>query len=198
MFRGTSDTSGIPGDSPVLGFNEPDICVAGQSSCMPLDAVMNAWMDKAVPLLRQGRRVGSPAAAGNTVEYLCKFFEACNARAGCIKPSFITMHAYVSTADALKNYVTSVHNAFNMPIWLTEFSCHSFGGQPQPTSKQQVHDFMGATTKWLDNQPWVERYSWFGAGQGGDMGGVNAYCRLQNDDGGLTAVGWQYVFKRHN
>lgn len=125
-------------------------------------------MDKAVPLLRQGRRVGSPAAAGNTIEYLSKFFEACNARAGCIKPSFITMHAYVSTADALKNYVvrrgfvsclvcsltnhlgsqTSVHNAFNMPIWLTEFSCHSFGGQPQPTSEQQVHDFMGAFVVW--------------------------------------------------
>lgn len=56
----------------------------------------------------------------------------------------------------------------------------------------------GATTKWLDNQPWVERYSWFGAGQGADMGGVNGYNRLQKEDGSLTALGWQYVFKRHD
>lgn len=51
MFRGTSDASGIPGDSPVLGFNEPDICVAGQSSCMPLDAVMNAYVSPFLTLL---------------------------------------------------------------------------------------------------------------------------------------------------
>lgn len=62
-------------------------------------------MTKAVPLLKQGRRVGSPAAAGNTVGYLSEFFKACDARPGCIRPPFITMHAYVSTVDALKNYV---------------------------------------------------------------------------------------------
>lgn len=62
-------------------------------------------MSKAVPLLRQGHRIGSPAPAGNTVDYLSEFFGACDARAGCVRPSFITMHAYVTTVDALKHYV---------------------------------------------------------------------------------------------
>ncbi|KAJ9111606.1 hypothetical protein QFC22_006477 [Naganishia vaughanmartiniae] len=129
------------------------------------------------------------------------------------------MHAYVSTVDALKNYVvrnnymphptlsptqlcylsqTEVHRAFpDMPIWLTEFACHSFGDQAQPTTQQHVHDFMGSTTKWLDSQSFIERYSWFGAGQAQDMGGVNGFNRLQYENGALTALGKQYVFKRH-
>ncbi|KAJ9116792.1 hypothetical protein QFC24_006687 [Naganishia onofrii] len=106
--------------------------------------VVETWVKKVVPLQRQGHRIGSPAPAGNTVASLTAFFAACDARSDCIKPSFITMRAYVSAVAALKGYVTEVHAAFpDMPIWLTAFACHFFGGQPQPTSQQQVHDFMG-------------------------------------------------------
>lgn len=112
---------------------------------------------------------GSPAPAGNTVEWLTEFFAACDRRSDCIRPTFITMHAYMTSVQSLKDYVvsisddssatphagrairlhllcqTSVHKAFSLPIWLTEFTCHSFGGQPQPTTQQQVHDFMGSS-----------------------------------------------------
>ncbi|KAJ9092260.1 hypothetical protein QFC21_006902 [Naganishia friedmannii] len=186
MYGPSSISDGVPRGSVVMGFNEPDGCQAGTQSCMSMGDVV----DK--------HRVGSPAPAGNTVAWLKAFFAACDARGDCVKPSFITMHAYVSTVDALKNYVTEVHEAFpNMPIWLTEFACHSFGGQPQPTNQQQVHDFMGGVTAWLDSVSFVERYSWFGAGQGQDMFGVNGFNRLQYDNGALTPLGNQYVFKRH-
>jgi hypothetical protein len=55
----------------------------------------------------------------------------------------------------------------------------------------------GKTTAWLDSLPFIERYSWFGAGQEKDMFAVNAFNRLQYEDGTLTPLGKQYVFKRH-
>ena len=108
-----------------------------------------------------------------------------------------------------------MHNAFKMPIWLTEFACHHFGSDWTPT-QEYVHSFMGtafsrrkidsqlrmpiqgATTKWLDKQPFVQRYSWLGAGKMEHLIGVNKFCRLQDDDGNLTALGRQYVFRRYN
>ena len=57
---------------------------------------------------------------------------------------------------------------------------------------------IGASTKWLDDQPFIQRYSWFGAGQKQDMFAVNDFCRLQRDDGSLTALGWQYTYNRHD
>ena len=51
--------------------------------------------------------LGSPAPAGNTVDWLTRFFAACDARQDCVRPTFITMHAYVSTVQALKDYVVS-------------------------------------------------------------------------------------------
>lgn len=128
LWDETTDAGAVPAGAPVMGFNEPDGCHPGQA-CMSMDVVMStyillarsampaflrahtpsvrSWMSKAVPLLRKGHRIGSPAPAGKTVEWLSEFFSACDARAGCVRPSFITMHAYVTTADALKSYVVS-------------------------------------------------------------------------------------------
>jgi hypothetical protein len=44
IYNDGTDTTAIPGDSPVMGFNEPDGCEAGTQGCMSGD--MNDIVDQ--------------------------------------------------------------------------------------------------------------------------------------------------------
>jgi len=56
----------------------------------------------------------------------------------------------------LTSFLTKLKK-YNLPIWLTEFAC--------PAAKQPVSveiEFMKAAITYLENEPSIERYAWFG------------------------------------
>jgi hypothetical protein len=54
-----------------------------------------------------------------------------------------------------------------------------------------IQNFMGEATAWMDQQPWIEHYCWFGAMH--DMQNVNPLNQLMAGDGGLNALGSQFL-----
>lgn len=85
---------------------------------------------------------------------------------------------FASLTAVLEGY----YAAFNLPIWLTggqswanlsrrdaltptEYALTFFGSgtPPPPATQDEIDQFMRESTAWLDAQPWVERYFWFGA-----------------------------------
>lgn len=170
------------GSTAILGFNEPDN--GGQSNLDPATAA-HLFQQYLQPLGNRFR-LGAPAvtSAPSGKPWLKSFLSACG---GC-KIDFIPIHWYGSNANEFQNYVADIHNSFGKNIWVTEWACVDYGGGP--CGQQNVYDFMGQTTLWLDQQPWVERFSWFGC----RVSGIPDTDALLNPDGNSrTGLGNQYI-----
>jgi hypothetical protein len=167
----------------IFGFNEPDI--PSQSNLSPADAA-GMWKQYLEPLRSQGYRLISPATVKGP-EWLKQFMDACNG--GCHLDG-LNVHFYGTSVDDMIKRLTSYHDAFNLPIYLTEFACQDFGGGPQ-CSRDQVFGFMSGAKKFLDSTPWIVSYSWFGVMH--DMGNVNPLNRLMGSDGKPNDLGWLYL-----
>lgn len=88
------------------------------------------------------------------------------------RPDFLAIHVYTTTFEAFRSRVEKYWTTFGLPIWVTEFAMtvsrarsilpaeltclENFDPNvPPPSSQQQVHDFMGQTTKWLDETDFI-------------------------------------------
>ncbi|TKY90128.1 hypothetical protein EX895_000126 [Sporisorium graminicola] len=172
----------------LLAFNEPDI--SGQSNLDPTTAA-NLWMQEIQPWKKRGVRLGSPQIVWNQ-DWLSKFMSTCKSK-GCTV-DFIAIHWYGSWSDlaGLKKYVTSVHNKFNLPIWITEYGVTSSSGG----SQQQVKQFHMEATQWLNSQSYVERTSNFGSfsvSSPPDNYGSRLNA-LFNGDGSLRDLAYWYLW----
>jgi len=174
----------------VLAFNEPDN--SGQSNMSPGTAVA-LWRQYIQPLKSRGLRLGAPAvsSAPSGKTWLSQFLQQCS---GCTI-DFIPIHWYGSDGNAFASYVTDIHNSFGKNIWVTEWACVPYANPP--CDQQSVYNFMGQTTLFLDQQSYVERYSWFGAMR--NLGGVPATDALLTSDGqNNTPLGVQYAKGGHS
>jgi len=150
-----SAQSAWPFTTAVLGFNEPD---NGGQANLAFQTAANLYREHITPLDSK-YSLGSPAVESNDngKEWLVNFMNSC----GDCGIDFIALHWYGSNAQTFQAYVTDMHNTFGKNVWITEWACvPDYQGT---CTQQQVYDFMGATTEFLFNSPWVERYSWFGA-----------------------------------
>jgi beta-glucanase (GH16 family) len=93
-------------------------------------------------------------------------------------------------ATKFAEYLTNFHDTFQRPIWVTEWACQNFNKGPQ-CSADDVVRFLDSTQSFMDQQDWVERYSWFGAMR--DLQGVNTANALEDKDGHITDLGKQYI-----
>eukprot|EP00026_Physarum_polycephalum_P014658 Phypoly_transcript_15198.p1 GENE.Phypoly_transcript_15198~~Phypoly_transcript_15198.p1 ORF type:complete len:164 (+),score=21.38 Phypoly_transcript_15198:389-880(+) len=138
---------------------------------------------------RNSFRLGSPSVASNSngKTWLQNFMSQCG---GC-KIDFIALHWYGSDAQKFKAYVQDMHNTFNKNVWITEWACVQYGNDP-PCDQNSVNNFMGDTTKWLDQQGYVERWAWFGAmAHPPNVPATNAL--LTPDGKSRTGLGNQYA-----
>jgi hypothetical protein len=103
-------------------------------------------------------------------------------------------------------YITDMHNTFNLNLWITEWACQNYNNGPQ-CSSDGVVDFMKQTQSFMDQTDWVERYAYFGAMT--NLQGVNtvriSWKRLDVDtdahqdnalmdkNGKITQLGEQYI-----
>ena len=148
----------------LLGFNEPDMA---QQSNMTVEQALGLWPK----LMAAGKVLGSPAVAygaDTAGGWLDRFMSGAKAKG--YRVDFITLHWYggdfrtPQAVQQLTSYLSSVHERYHKPIWLTEYALIDFSQGTRFPSAQQQADFVTASTKALDALPYVQRYAWFGLG----------------------------------
>jgi len=164
----------------VLHWNEPDL------NGWSVASAVSAWKTYLEPLrTSKNLKLGAPAVTSDLSKgkpWLQSFISSCT---GC-NIAVIPLHWYGTNAQDFINYVTTMHNAFpSYEIWITEWACLS-------TNQNDIYNFMGQTTLWLDQQSYVGRFAWFGAmrSTGSYVPQVNAL--LTSNGQGLTGLGSQY------
>jgi len=140
-----------------MGYNEPnDIHSCNKE---PRDVAI-AW--KTVMTMYPNSRLVSPATAGFGILFFDAFFANCTelyGPTGC-NISVLAVHDYDCNPQSTLDYLTFLYSRYNLPIWLTEFSCGD-GEEDSPMSAQLK--FMGLILPLLDAAPFVERYAWMSA-----------------------------------
>lgn len=185
--------------SYILAFNEPD--VQGQSDVGP-QAAARLWMQELKPFADRGVKVGSPQVCWN-MQWLEQFMAACN-KLGC-EISFIAVHWYGSWRDFDKftSWISSVHDAYGLPIWVTEYGITQASGGTQA----QIKHFHVRAVEWMHSVGYVQRSAWLGGfpvDQKPDPypSAMNSYF---NGDGSARDLLWwaahsgggDYITKRH-
>ncbi|MEU4446875.1 sigma-70 family RNA polymerase sigma factor [Actinosynnema sp. NPDC050801] len=145
----------------LLGFNEPDLA---EQSNMTVEQALDLW-----PRLQAtGMRLGSPAVAHSGDRaggWLDRFMTGARERG--LRVDFITLHWYGSdfgpaAVGHLKDYLDAVRARYGLPVWLTEYSLMDFsGGGVRYPDAGQLADFAGASSRMLEDLPYLERYAWF-------------------------------------
>lgn len=131
----------------LLGFNEPNW--KGQAE-MTVNEALEYW-----PMLEKtGMRLGSPATTGRSgLDWTIEFMKGVKIRG--FRIDFLALHWYGSCSgtgdlEAFLGY----YDAFNMPMWLTEWSCYD---QDMATNSA----FLGQVLPVLDSFDRLERYAWY-------------------------------------
>lgn len=105
------------------------------------------------PLARLGLKIGSPAVTSSTdpgkgIDWLKNFMIRCS---DC-QIDFIVVHWYAwNRPEDFKKYMQAVHEAFSMPVWITEFGVY----------EGDADEFLRDVLPWMDQQTWIERYAYY-------------------------------------
>ncbi|KGB77290.1 hypothetical protein I307_00182 [Cryptococcus deuterogattii 99/473] len=180
----------------LLGFNEPDLDNEAVASHRSPQEAADGWFGLAQLRTDPDKQhLVSPAVASN-VEWLKEFLSLIPED---IYPTYLAVHLYTTTFDDFVRKVEMYRNEFGLPIILTEFCMQSWDEDvPGPQDQQQVHDYMGQTTKWLDETDYVIKYCWFGAVRDtANLHGVHRFNRLMDENGEITPLGFQYMYGGH-
>ncbi|KAK7460894.1 hypothetical protein VKT23_008822 [Stygiomarasmius scandens] len=134
----------------LLAFNEPDI--PSQSNMSPQRAAQ-LWKQYIQPLKGQFNiRLGSPAVADARSLWLKDFMDACT---GCTV-DFLVIHWYGQGPENFIQLLEDTHKKFpDHNIWVTEWADTTID------DSAVVQTFLEQTARYMDSQPWVERYAWF-------------------------------------
>jgi Glycosyl hydrolase catalytic core len=172
----------------LLTFNEPD------NQNISVEAALKAW-----PILENSRmRLGSPApsyAAEKDNSWLGSFMKKAQARG--YRVNFICVHYYVKDYDnpeqatsELKLFLERVHDKYQRPVWLTEFSLGNI--KKPPASALQQEAFIKRVVPMLEALPFLERYAWFSLMPWNGDGGTLKNSNLCDAKGGLNRCGHAY------
>ena len=145
----------------LLGFNEPDRKAPEGGNISPKAAVA-AW-----PLFEKtGLRLGSPAVAYDDEgkKWLEEFMTAAKAKNRRI--DFIAVHWYGDVADPqaatkFMDWLKSIHDKYDKPIWITEFSGLNWSWLHHEITTEQNLKFLREIQPRLEETDWIERYCWF-------------------------------------
>jgi len=147
------------GATHVLGFNEPDM--NGQSDMRP-EECLRLWPK----LMELPQRLGTPAPAN--WKWLAKFIP--EARRRGLRLDFICLHRYPDISDPhcvdeMLDMIETVHQKYELPIWLTEFGAADVSAWHQPQHSKptaaMAQNFLQKLVPILERLPYVERYAWF-------------------------------------
>ena len=180
------------GVSHLSGFNEPDNSAEDAYKNLNNGSVSSA-IDHWPPLLNTGLRVGAPAVTDGGSNWLYEFMDSADA-AG-LRVDYVPIHYYkcygnndypTGAADALYNFLKSVHDRVQRPLWVTEFNnganwTEDYCADPDINQNKNVIEAM---INMMDSVPWIERYAIYS--------NVEWTRRTHYDDGSLTPMGIMY------
>ncbi|KAI4723132.1 hypothetical protein E4T48_00386 [Aureobasidium sp. EXF-10727] len=149
------------GSKYLLGFNEPDLCIAGAgSSCIEMPSAVKAWKQYMEPFAGKAL-LGSPAVTNGGsplgLTWLQNFMGNCT---GC-HIDFINIHWYSNKwagANYFKQQVQAAHAmSGGRPVWITEFGLDN----STPYTAAELQSFLEEVMEWMDEQDYVQRYAYF-------------------------------------
>jgi len=138
----------------ILSFNEPDQD-GGGGTLIPVDVAVEAHKRLIQqPFAGKGLRIGSPSVTNGGednkgIGYLTKFMKKCT---DC-QIDFVVAHYYgTDNADTFITYLKKFHDAFQKPVWVTEFGVNPNQGDADA--------FLKAVLPFLETTSWIERYAY--------------------------------------
>jgi hypothetical protein len=165
------------GSTHLMCFNEPDLDTQANIDPNTAASDYTQYMDDLFG--GKGIKLGAPAVTngGGTMglAWLQDFLDACT---GC-QIDFVPIHWYDSATNIayFQQHLEQAYNISGKPIWLTEYGASG--------SDSQIQTFLETVNPWMDQQDWIERYSYFFAGTGGQY--------LCSSDTTLSDIGTAYV-----
>lgn len=151
----------------LLAFNEPELPLMAN---MSVESALEAW-----PRLEEtGMRLGAPALAGNAdnpESWFGRFMRG--VESSDYRVDFIPVHWYlapdlresysVNTAvDDLQRYIARVHDAYGLPIWVSEFSLITwYPSSSVAMPPEDQAEFLSAAAEMMTSLSYVERWAWF-------------------------------------
>lgn len=172
----------------VLGFNEPD----GASQA-------NMTVDEAIALWPQLEALGVPLVSPATVnpnnDWMVEFME--KAEEQNLRIDYVGVHHYGgANVLAFINKLKETYNAYNRPIWVTEFAVADWNATSPASnrySEVEVAAFIQEAMAALDDIDWVFRYAWF------DGRNAPLYTSALFDDSArITTIGQLYADNKPN
>jgi len=164
----------VGGSGHLLAFNEPE--QAGQANLTPQQAA-DAYRTYLTPFVGRAS-IGSPAVSNDGLAWMDQFLGLCE-NCGI---DFLAVHWYNNWdqfAD-LQNWINEICAlGGGKQVWLTEFE--GYGTVDQQSS------FLSQAIPWLDANPCVYRYAYFGVADPDTI-------LLENGGPSLSPIGIQYTY----
>jgi hypothetical protein len=179
------------GINHLLGFNEPDNPVEDAYKNLSPPGSVDSAIWHWPPLLATGLRVGAPAVTDGGAWWIQDFMNKANA--ADIRIDYVPVHYYrcygnndysQGAADQLYNYLKSIYDVVQRPIWVTEFNNGANWTGCADPSITQNRNVIEAMINMMDSVPWIERYAIYSR--------VEWFRQTHYDEGGLTPMGVMY------
>ena len=147
----------------ILGFNEPDLLIAGDPKISVEDA-LDAW-----PQL-EGLNVpiGSPATIHPSKSWMVDFMKGVDERN--LRVDFVAVHMYEERSNDPESFITQVWDAYinfgRRPLWITEFAVRrgtlrSNDCSQNPHDPYDIVEWMRYVLPRLNALQIVHRFAWF-------------------------------------
>jgi autotransporter-associated beta strand protein len=154
----------------VLGFNEPE---RSDQANMTVAQAISSWTTISNSFTGTAAKLVSPAVAdtgGSTggQQWLANFMS--QAKAANLKVDAVAFHWYgVSTPDnpagaasSFLSRVDSYHNSYGLPVFITEFAIHDWGGNYTDAQIIEANrQFLNIVIPGLESRSYVAGYSWY-------------------------------------
>jgi len=137
-----------------LAFNEPD---GPDQANMTVETALEGYKN----MLASGLRIGAPAVTHENrgTLWLDEFMAECEARN--YRVDFVPAYHYIRrTTNGLYNYLNTIHEKHELPLWLTEYNYGNANYSPVITDEVALTRLKDYNTM-LDNTSFIERYSAF-------------------------------------
>ena len=152
----------------LLGFNEPEI---ERQANMRVEEAVSVWKDVVLPAKQKlGLRLGAPGISSDRARSL-KWMDGFLEGLGGLKLSgieFLVLHWYGTGFEEFRRWVVECHERWGLPVWVNEVACSRMGNGE--VGWEEAEAFMRRAVEWMEETEWIERYAFFGLGQGMSVG----------------------------
>lgn len=166
----------------LMGPNEFNL---GSQSGLSVSQVHELWVNEILPY-KNGRFLVSPSVttAPTGLPDMQELMKMCGGDCGW---DVVSVHYYGNSADDLIKWVNNFWAGLGKPkLWITEWSCQPFNGDPN-CSSDQAWAMLQGVTKWAAETDYVLGMSPYGWSE--DLGNVDAVNALMTSSGKPSAMG---------